>query len=201
MIDRDLFAAATDHRMMDETPLTDRLHDLGLQPVPDDIRAQHLHRMSAVAPERVGGRFGRLAVAAAALVGFVFGSTGLAVAGALPDPAQDVAHDVFGAVNIAVPEGNRGQCVSDIAKGDLPEAEKQAAKDACPPGGRPDGVGSGKSGDAPGQTKVDKHANDPCRGKPPWAGNTDLTDEERADLQAQRQACPPDVEDEPEPGG
>lgn len=190
---------------MDETPLTDRLHDLGTQPVPDDVRDRHLHRMSAVAPDRSGARFGRLAVAAAAVVGFAFGSTGLAMAGALPDPAQDVAHDVLGTVNIAVPEGTRGQCVSGVAKSDLPEAEKKAAKDACPKGGRPDGVGNGKSGEAPGKTRVDKHANDPCRGKPPWAGKPELTDEERAAMQAERQACPPDVEDEPEledePGG
>jgi hypothetical protein len=92
-----------------------------------------------------------------------------------------------------------------VAKSDLPEAEKKAAKDACPKGGRPDGVGNGKSGEAPGQTKVDKHADDPCRGKPPWAGKNDLTDEEKAAKQAEREACPPDVEDEPEveeePGG
>lgn len=182
---------------MDETELTDRLHDLGTHAVSSDVQASHLHRMSAAAPETARRGFGRLAVATAALIGFAFGSTGLAMAGALPDSAQDVAHDVLGAVNVAVPEGTRGQCVSQIAKSDLPDAEKKAAKDACPKGGAPDGTGSSKGGQAPGKTRADKHADDPCRGKPPWAGKNDLSEQDKAEKQAERDRCPPDPDDEP----
>ncbi len=188
---------------MDETELTQRLRDLGTHPVPDDVTDRHTHRMVAVpsaAPER---RFGRFAVAAAAVVGFAFGSTGLAMAGALPDQAQDVAHDVLSTVNVDVPKSNRGQCVSAIAKNpELSKDDKKAQKAACPKGGPPEGIGGGegegpgrsgeapgRSGTAPGQTK---HEGDPCRGKPPWAGNKTMTDTEKADAKAARQACPDD---------
>lgn len=175
---------------MDGSDLTDRLRDFGSQPVPDDVSAHHTHRITAVAPAATGARFGRLAVAAAAVVGFAFGSTGLAMAGALPEPAQNAAHDVLSTVNINVPDGTRGQCISDAARNkDDPDA-KQDAKEACPKGGPPDGVDRGRSGEAPGRSGtapgLEKHADDPCRGKPPWAGNNDLTPEERAAEKAGR---------------
>lgn len=137
-----------------------------------------------------GPRFGRLAVAGAAIIGFLAGSTGLAMAGALPDPAQDVAHDVLGAVQIDVPEGKRGPCVSAIAKSDLTKDEKKAAKAACPKGG------SGKSGEAPGESGDLPHSDDPCRGRPPWAGNKGLTADQKDALKAERRTlCGPDDDD------
>lgn len=190
---------------MDEHELTDRLQALGDPEVPDGARAEHLRRIAAT-PIPTARRFGRAWIAAAAIVGFFAGSTGLAAAGALPDPAQDVAHDVLAAVQVDVPEGKRGPCVSAVAKSDLPKAEKKAAKDACPKGGdddrdvaddggdEADDDGKGRSGAAPGQTK---HADDPCKGKPPWAGKNDLTAEEKDALKAERAAaCGRDLDDD-----
>ncbi|MFP5322201.1 MAG: hypothetical protein ACLGIC_10190, partial [Acidimicrobiia bacterium] len=69
--------------MRDHDDLTDRLADLGSAPVPDDVRDGHLHAMRAATPTPDSPRrFGKLAVAAAALVGFAAGSTGFAMAGA-----------------------------------------------------------------------------------------------------------------------
>ena len=201
---RDLFARRDVHLdMEDERPgLTDRLRDLGSHPVPAATESDHLSRMAAT-PAEPARRFGRGAIAAAAIVGFLAGSTGLAAAGALPDPAQDVAHDVLAVVQVDVPkgkEGKRGPCVSEVAKrSDLSDAEKKAAKDACPKGGAQkddaeDGDGApGRSGSAPGQVK---HADDPCRGNPPWAGNKDLTPEQKQALKDERAAvCGPDDDD------
>lgn len=184
---------------MDENELTDRIRAMGDEPVPDATRDAHLRRIAAT-PVQPGRRFGRGWVAAAAIVGFLAGSTGLAAAGALPDPAQDVAHDVLAAVQVDVPDGTRGSCVSKIAKSDLPKEDKKAAKDGCPKGGRGSGEGDdeapGKSGSAPGQTR---HADDPCRGKPPWAGRNDLTKAEKDELKAERAAaCGRDLDDEAE---
>lgn len=198
---------------MDHDELTDRIHALGEHPVPEATRRGHLHRMSLVATGREK-RFGRLAVAGAAIVGFLAGSTGLAMAGALPAPAQDVAHDVLAVVQVDVPEGHRGSCVSRAAKIEDP-VEKQAAKDACPKGGRPPWAGQpgadgrpGRSGEAPGKGGAGPHVDDPCRGRPPWAGpglTPDEREQRKADHAAARAAagCPMDAEPEaedPEPG-
>ena len=180
---------------MDEHEITRRLRAAAEQPVPDATRSEHLHRIAMTTAD-VPRRFGRLAVAGAAAVGFFAGSTGLAMAGALPDPAQDVAHDVLAVVQVDVPEGNRGACVSAAAKDPaLDAAGKKAAKEACRQQAPP---GQGRSGGAPGQQKADKHADDPCRGKPPWAGAPAAkTPEARAEREAQkeqfrqqRDACP-----------
>jgi hypothetical protein len=186
---------------MDENELANRLRTLGEEPVPPADRARHLQRI-ADTPTPSTTHVGRLWIAAAAIVGFLVGSTGLAAADALPDPAQDVAHDVLAVVQVDVPEGNRGACVSSIARSDLSKAEKKAAKDACPKGGAGanDGEAPGRSGSAPGHTK---HAEDPCRGKPPWAGRPDLSPEQKAALKAETAAAcgrgaPDDETEEPE---
>ena len=184
---------------MDRDDLIDRLRALGEEPVAPTTHAEHLRMLATATPEAPPRRFGHLAVAAAAAIGFVAGSTGLAVAGALPDPAQDVAHDVLSVVQVDVPEGNRGACVSAAARDEsLTGAEKQAAKDACPKGGVGRGPrdAPGSSGEAPG------HADDgdPCRGRPPWAGRMDRAEKDRlkAEHAAARAAagCPMDAEEE-----
>jgi hypothetical protein len=210
---------------VNENELHDRMRSLGSHPIDDATQAAHLRRIETVTrPEAVGGRrrFGVLAVAAAGIVGFLAGSTGLAMAGALPDPAQDVAHDVFGVVKVDVPAGKqdkRGPCVSEAAKIE-DEAAKQAAKDACPkggpddeqpdpngpndPGDPSDGDQPGRSGEAPGKADktpkdkangTTKHDDDPCRGRPAWTGP--MTQEEREDAKAanSREACIDDVDD------
>src|SRR5690606_30573467 len=102
-----------------------------------------------------GSRFSWRAVAAAAVVGFLAGSTGLAAAGTLPDPAQDVAHNVLGAVGIDVPrstEGcpdgrsyrNHGEYVSEVeaAGGDVTTAaQSQCGKPIHANGKGPNGKG------------------------------------------------------------
>lgn len=175
---------------MDENEITQRLRDAGERPVAGDVRADHLHRMQAATPATVRPkRFGRLAVAAAAFVGFAVGSTGFAMAGALPGPAQGVAHQVLSVVQVDVPnrKPNHGACVSAAAKAH-PENEvaRKAAKDACPKGtpkgvgkGKPDGVPPGHAGKAPKGANAD---GDPCTGKPPWAGP--MSPEEKARLRA-----------------
>jgi hypothetical protein len=192
--------------------LIGRLGALVPEAVDPATRAAHLRRARAVEPVPRRRRIGVVAVAAAAVVGFLAGSAGFAAAGSLPDPAQDVAHDVFGVIEVDVPQGNgnRGSCVSAAAKIKDKDA-KQAAKDACPKGGIDDdtdetdsdetdtdspgrsgdapgqgGDSPGRSGEAPGQTK---HAGDPCRGKPAWAGPMPKAEREALKEQHGRQAC------------
>src|SRR3954468_1669425 len=89
-----------------------RLHSLADEPIDAATRAAHLRRMAttgtstdvAAAGARRRG-FVWAGIAAAAVVGFLAGSTGLAMADALPDSAQTVAHDVLGAVKVDVPQG------------------------------------------------------------------------------------------------
>ena len=152
---------------MDLSALTNRLSRLAGTDVPAHLRDQHLTQMAAAetasAAAQPDKRFGRVAVAAAAAVGFFAGSTGLAMAGALPEPAQGVAHEVLAVVQIDVPDGKdgkRGPCVSEIASdpddeyADLTNEEKKALKDECPRNPHDDGDdtndGPGKSKDAPG---------------------------------------------------
>ena len=194
--------------MTERDDLTDRLAALGSAPVPAEVRAEHLHAMRSSRPAPARRRFGRLAVAAAALVGFAAGSTGFAMAGALPGTAQGIAHDVLSVVQVDVPDRprNHGACVSAAAKqhrGD--EVAKQQAKEACRqsnPPGRPDGVGRGQGGPdgtPPGRVGKPPKADDgdPCTGRPPWAGRVGGPTAEEAQ---QRAACPPDVDDAPVPG-
>jgi hypothetical protein len=192
---------------MDHNEITHRLRDAGDQAVPDEVRIRHLSQMHAAAPvvERPKG-FGRLAVAAAALVGFALGSTGFAMAGALPDPAQQVAHDVLAVVKVNVdePRANRGQCISAIAKDpDRRPDEKRMAKDACPKG-RPDHAGTenGKAkgrpdhAGAPGGPNGRPHAGDPCKGPPPWAGKgKDASAQDKQAFRDQWAACGPEVDE------
>jgi hypothetical protein len=195
-----------------------KLERLAQRPIPDSVRGSHRQRIAIAAAGRQRRGVGRLRLipAAAAVIGFTVGSTGLAMAGALPDPAQNVAHDVLGTMRVDVPAGKqakRGPCVAEAAKIE-DEAAKQTAKDACPKGpppkpGRPagssgDGSGPGKSGDAPGhgggkpsgRQGNGQHQGDPCKGRPPWAGR--MTQEERVAAQAaaSRADCPPDIDDD-----
>ena len=180
---------------MDERDVTERLRALGRRPVPTETRAHHLQQLAGT-PARRPKRFGRVAVAAAAMIGFLAGSTGLAVAGALPDTAQDVAHDVLAVVRVDVPEGTRGACVSAAARDKtLDKAAKKAAKDACPKGGPPDGVGPDDAPGAPDATPGTP--GDQCHGKPPWAGRNDLTPEQRDAMKAERAAtCGTEADDQ-----
>ena len=184
--------------VMDENEITQRLRDAGDQPVPGEVRATHLSQMHAAVPVvEKPKRFGRLAVAAAAFVGFAVGSTGFAMAGALPAPAQEVAHDVLSVVQVNVPDGeykNRGECISTAAKANpTDEVAKQLAKDECKatikPGkpahaGQGKGKGKGNGGGPPGGHPNDK--TDDCKGRPPWAGKDapDFNEQQKAEFHA-----------------
>src|SRR2546423_3882666 len=124
-----------------------RLAAFGHHPVPDDVARRHLALMEAtpvaVAAVGRGQTWSRkLVVGAAFLSGLVTGGFGLAAAGALPSPAQNVAHDALHVVGVKVPEGkseshprstdgcdgatvkNHGQFVSSQPAGDRSEAAK-----------------------------------------------------------------------------
>jgi hypothetical protein len=190
---------------VNENDVRERLRELGRRPI--DAVTQDIHR------RRIGGavvdcarprrRFGVVSVAAACVVGFLVASTGLAMANALPDPAQQVAHHVLGAVQVDVPagkEGKRGPCVAAAAKL-KDKAAKQAAKDACPKGGgapapgTDEGQAPGNNGQTPQGNGTTNHDGDPCHGRPPWAGKMSKEERAAAKQAASREACPPDADD------
>ncbi len=90
-----------------------RLRALGAQTVDDTIARQHLAAIERVSllpdatsvgvPRLVQVRFRRVRVIAAATAAGLLGASGLAAAGALPDPAQNLAHDALGVVGLHVP--------------------------------------------------------------------------------------------------
>jgi hypothetical protein len=183
-----------------------RLRAFGEEPIDEQTRAAHMRRMS-VSGQRDDPRrrsYAWAGIAAAAVVGFLAGSTGLAMADALPDPAQEVAHDVLNVVQVDVPEGKegkRGPCVAEAAKIKDKE-EKKAAKDACPKGGEGtgnDGQGGGPPatpGQGQGRGQGPPAVDDPCRGRPPWAGPMSKEQRAAAKASASRANCPKDDEDE-----
>ena len=189
---------------MNDDEIRGRLQALGQEPIDEQTRAAHMRRMTAgvVAGESRRRGFVWAGIAAAALVGFLAGSTGLAMADALPDPAQEVAHDVLRVVQVDVPqgkEGKRGPCVAEAAKIKDKDAKK-AAKDACPKGGEDEGGDeSGDETGTPGQGPPP--ADDPCRGRPPWAGPMSKQEREAAKQSASRENCPQDEDDSGEAGG
>jgi hypothetical protein len=181
---------------VDENQIEARLRNLGKAPVDPDLSAAHLTQMATVRPV-VAAKTRRSwrAIAAAAVVGFLAGSTGLAAAGTLPAPAQDVAHSVLGAVGVDVPRStedcpdgrsyrNHGEYVAEVeaAGGDV----EAAARSRC---GKPDperkGQGKGDGG-KPAGAREDRDG-DPCTGPPPWAGQK-LSAEEKLGLQEGRAA-------------
>jgi hypothetical protein len=201
---RDLFRTPFVCSDVNDDELRARLRAFGEEPIDAQTRAVHQRLMAAAAGS--GEREHRrglvwAGIAGAAVVGFLAGSTGLAMADALPDPAQEVAHDVLGAVQVDVPEGKegkRGPCVSEAAKIKDKDAKK-AAMDACPKGG-PDNGGDDDGDQGQGPPPSD----DPCRGRPPWAGPMSKEQREAAKESASRANCPDDEggdADEREDGG
>lgn len=192
-----------------EDELTRRLRALGDQPVPPATSAAHLAAMASVGARPERRRFGRVAVGLAALTGFLVGGSGLAMAGALPAPAQDAAASVLAQVGVVAPRSPSsayGQCVSAASKAhggadaEPEEVDNSAfrdAKAACkaehPKGSKAHGPKEGKGP----QANPKANDGDPCTGPPPWAGR--MTPAEKAAAKAEhepaRAPCPPD-EDE-----
>ena len=159
---------------MNDDEVTGRLHELGEVPVEPSTASSHLTAMASVEPTQ-SRRFGRLAVAGAALAGFILGGSGLAVAGAMPKPVEDAVNKVLETTGFR----NRGECVSQAAR-----AGDQAAKDACPKGGK-----------AKANLEERKNDGDPCKGPPIWAGRGRPAAEEKAAHLSARAACPNDAAD------
>jgi hypothetical protein len=178
----------------DHDDLVRRLHSLGEQPVDPALASQHLTAMAVHRPLPERRRFGRLAVAGAAMAGFLFGGLGLGWANALPGPVQGVANEVLERVGPTGPwKENHGKCVKTAAQGEYADqaarkaAVKAAAKD-CPKGNV---NGAGTEGEGQGKPdKVKAHGDDPCKGGPDWAGTgVEPTQAQRDAFEAARAAC------------
>jgi hypothetical protein len=189
---------------MDEhDDLQARLRHLGTQAVDPAQQSADLTAMARVRPATSLRSKTRLA--AAFLAGLLLGSTGLAAADALPDPAQHVAHTVLGHVGVDVPNPTRyhgAECGPDVKAnhGAYVRDDHSLAKSDC---GKPDHAD--KAGDAgrPADDGLDAAVGDGCHGKPPWAGNKSMTAEAKAAAQAERTArCGADdgAADEVDPG-
>jgi hypothetical protein len=180
--------------MTEHHDLIQRLHSMGTQPIDGPQQSADLRAMATVRPApRVGPK---LRIAGAFLAGLLIGSTGLAAADALPDPAQHAAHTVLGQVGVDVPDPARyhgPECGAEVKKnhGAYVSADHSLAKSDC---GKK--VGAGKGGHD--GTKAAQAEKGPCHGKPPWAGNKSLTAEEKVTAEAERSAQCPDEADEVE---
>jgi hypothetical protein len=187
---------------MDEhDDLQARLRQMGTQPVDPAVRADHLARMAGVRPRSTMRP--KLRVAAAFLAGLLVGGSGLAAAGALPDPVQHAAHRTLDPLGIDVPDPERyhgPECGDEVKKnhGAYVRDDNDLAKSRC---GKPVKAGTedGDDGD-----EGEKAAKGPCQGPPPWAGpdKASMTAEEKAAAQAERVAeCGDEAADEPEAEG
>jgi hypothetical protein len=181
---------------MDEhEELQARLRRLGTAPIEPRRQVADLLAMADVATSprsRSGGFLGsKVRVAAAFLAGLLLGSTGLAAADALPDPAQHIAHNVLARVGVDVPNPERyhgPECGAEVQKnhGGYVRDDHALATSEC---GKPiRGGGSNSKGNG--------SAKGPCQGPPPWAGNKDLTDAEVEAAKTERAAlCGSDADD------
>jgi hypothetical protein len=154
----------------DFEPLVSRLHSVGQQPVDHALQQRVLARANRSRVTWLHST--KMKVAAAMAGGFMIGSVGLASAGALPAPAQDVARAALGAIGVDVPPGheryNGPECGDATSHGKYVEAhpdDPAAGKSPCGKPTRslshPHGSGANPAG-APGN--AGRH------GPPPWAG-------------------------------
>ena len=162
---------------MDGHDVIERLHAYGRAPLPPEARDHVLARLA----DRTGARRRlRWRVAVGGVAALLVGSGGLATAGALPAPVQDVAHRALQAVGVNVPPGheryndpvdcpggpyaNHGDYVSkhpdDPTAGRSPCGKPTKAV-------RGESGSPGHSGSAPGKTKDKAESDD----------ETDETDE------------------------
>ena len=166
--------------MTEQDPLTDRLRDLGRQPVDPATSSRHLTAMAAAE----GGRrrvSTKLKVGLAFAAGLLIGGTGLASAGALPAPAQNVAHSTLSKVGVDVPRGTEryndpAVCGLDPATGKpfrnhgqyvkANKANPAAGESRC---GKPVKAGTGAEA-TPGQ-KPEGTPGDPAQDKGNGQGN------------------------------
>ena len=141
---------------MDDTdPLTERLRDLGRQPVDPPTASHHLTAMASAG--RRPGTWTRAKVGAAFFAGLLVGGTGLAGAGALPASVQGAAHTTLAQVGVEVPDGH-GPTRSTVGcggktyknHGQFVKAQKDKAAAADQPCGKPVQAGT----ETPGATEA-----------------------------------------------
>lgn len=170
-----------------------RLGAIGTQPVDPALQSAHLTALAQM-PARRSLR-PKLRTAGVFLAGLLVGGSGLAAAGALPDPAQHAAHRVLDGVGIDVPDPERyhgPECGAEVKRnhGAYVHDDHDLAGADC---GKPVGAGHDDDGsEGAGQPKG------PCQGPPPWAGpnKASMTPEEKAAAQAEHAAqCGDEADD------
>ncbi len=201
-----------DHIDPQDSGTVERLRALGRRPVDPATASAHLTAMAAASPRRSPWRT-KAALAGAFLAGLLLGGTGLATAGALPEPAQAVAYNVLHPMGLNVPHPHAGNpCKGPpvwARERREPTAEEQAEhervrREECPQRGEgrqgpPAHAGRGGPEGTPGRGRGQEggperrpHAGDPCRGRPdfagppPWAGRD--TDPSEAEVRAHQEA-------------
>ena len=182
--------------MEHDPALAGRLRALGSQPIEPELQAAHLSGMASAA--RSARRRAKVRVGGIVVAGVLVGSTSLAAAGALPDPAQHLAHRALDTVGVDVPDPERyhgPECGTEAKRnhGAYVRDDHALAKSRC---GKPIHAGTGDDADE-GEGRAPKAANGPCQGPPPWAGKdgASMTPEEKAQAQADREAqCGADAE-------
>lgn len=182
---------------MDEhDDLRSRLRALAAQEIDPALQQAHLARMADVPGHR--RLRPKLRAAGVFLAGLLVGGSGLAAAGALPDPAQHAAHQVLGEVGVDIPDPERyhgPECGPERKRnhGGYVRDNKELARSDC---GKP--LGTGGDGEADVDGRPDHPGGSECQGPPPWAGpgKPSMTKEEKAAAQAARAAtCGEDADD------
>jgi hypothetical protein len=175
--------------MDEQEDLQGRLRAMGEHPVDPSLQSAHLTAMARVSPRRSFGP--KLRAAGIFLTGLLVGGSGLAAAGALPDPAQHAAHRALGVVGVDVPDPERyhgPECGAEERNhGGYVRDDHALAGTDC---GKPVQAGTGGD-DTPGAERGQGAGpKDGCQGPPPWAGpdKPSMTPEERAAAQAERLA-------------
>jgi hypothetical protein len=187
---------------MEQDPgLEERLKALGTQPIDGGLGADHLARMAGAV--RSSRRRAKVRVAGAVVAGCLVATSGLAAAGALPDPAQHLAHRAFDGVGVGVPDPERyhgPECGPDVKKnhGAYVRADHDLATSQC--GKKTHAGQDGKSADD--EDEGSSNADAPCEGPPPWAGKDkeSMSPEAKAKAQAERAATCGDEDDADEDG-
>jgi hypothetical protein len=207
----------------EDDALIERLRNLGRQQVPPATTARHVGAMASAVgrPHRAV----RLKVGTAFFAGLLLGGTGLATAGALPAPAQDVAHTTLSKVGLNVPEGtqrfndttvcgtdpqtgqpfrNHGQYVK-AHKGDPNAATSRCGKPIQ--AGTPEPAGTTKGTEAPeppeptekpGTTEKPDAAGNPGKGHANNPGKGNKSGKSQGDQGTDNES--PEPTDAPEPG-
>ena len=164
--------------MEHDPELEGRLRAVGTRPIDPDLQSAHLTQMaSAVQSAR---RRAKVRVAGIVAAGVLVGSTSLAAAGALPDPAQHFAHRALDSVGVEVPGPERyhgPECGAEVKRnhGAYVSDDKALAKSRLRQEGQgrpPRGGGTEPKGSPKARTKP-KAEKGPCQGPPPWAGKDD----------------------------